>query len=126
MIDTDDLLGCDWVEGGRDPETGMDCLGVVLVVLERAGIDARDPWDDLAERWRAGELTIAEGMPAAWVEVDGQHQVGDVAEMSDGQHVAAYLGDGWWCSSRKSTGFYRFDSQRAQRRIGHVYRRSAA
>lgn len=33
-----DLLGCRWAKGGHDPHSGLDCLGVVAIILERLGL----------------------------------------------------------------------------------------
>jgi cell wall-associated NlpC family hydrolase len=55
MIETDDIIGVPWVEGGRDQSPGLDCLGVVLlVVLERMGLPSFDPWATLQDAWRNG------------------------------------------------------------------------
>jgi len=39
------LVGCRFRLHGRDPETGLDCVGVVAVALERAGFSADLPND---------------------------------------------------------------------------------
>jgi len=60
--------GIPWVAGGRDPETGLDCFGLMLLVVRRRFSDAPelalDPWRDgpraaaddyfarFASRWR--------------------------------------------------------------------------
>lgn len=36
------LIGAEWVHQGRDPATGIDCIGVVSWVAERLGV----PFDD--------------------------------------------------------------------------------
>jgi len=37
MIEYGDLLGVQFVDGGRDPKTGLDCWGLVMVVMQRFG-----------------------------------------------------------------------------------------
>lgn len=37
-----ELVGAPWRVLGRDPETGLDCLGLVIIALRRMGIPARD------------------------------------------------------------------------------------
>jgi cell wall-associated NlpC family hydrolase len=38
-VDVTRILGSPWVQGGQDPETGMDCAGVVLWVFRELGLD---------------------------------------------------------------------------------------
>jgi cell wall-associated NlpC family hydrolase len=38
----EDLLGIRYVEGGRDPEVGLDCWGLCLEVCRRAGLTLPD------------------------------------------------------------------------------------
>ena len=38
-----DLLGVPFLRHGRDEKCGMDCLGLVLTVTERMGVDFPDP-----------------------------------------------------------------------------------
>lgn len=39
----DDLIGCPWVDRGRDPAVGLDCVGLVVVALRRLGYAVPDP-----------------------------------------------------------------------------------
>ena len=48
------LLGIPYLEGGRDPNEGLDCLGVVLLVLASQGIRTNDPWQERKDAWRNG------------------------------------------------------------------------
>ena len=68
-----------FVRGGRDPATGLDCLGVVLVKLAQHGLALPDPWQQLADDWRAG-LRIGVGalMPADWRQVPAASRPCDV------------------------------------------------
>lgn len=38
-----DLMGVPWLDGGRDHRRGLDCVGVMLVALHRAGFTVPDP-----------------------------------------------------------------------------------
>jgi cell wall-associated NlpC family hydrolase len=38
----DDLLGIPFVDGGRNPETGLDCWGLFMLVMERFDIQVPD------------------------------------------------------------------------------------
>ncbi len=39
------LVGAEWVHQGRDPATGIDCLGVVICVANKLGIPFSDRTD---------------------------------------------------------------------------------
>ena len=42
MVRVDDLVGVPFVNGGRNPNTGLDCWGLVMVVFKRHGIELPD------------------------------------------------------------------------------------
>lgn len=71
------LVGCRFRLHGRDPENGLDCVGVVAAALERAGFRADLP-NDYAMRSR-GEARAAE-LAGRWgfVPVGGAPLSGDV------------------------------------------------
>lgn len=52
-IETKDLLRMRYAVGGRGPHV-VDCLGVVLLVLQRLGIPLADPWPRFVSDWSAG------------------------------------------------------------------------
>lgn len=60
-----------FVRGGRDPATGMDCLGVTGFCAERFGLPWADPWDLIQEAWLAGTCSFEEatGLADGWVRV---------------------------------------------------------
>lgn len=98
MIDTDDIIGVPWIEGGRDQRTGLDCLGVVLLVLERMGMPAFDPWATLQEAWRNGWRQIDEAVPDGWTRLPrgaGLRPGDIVITQSEGQpsHVVIVIED---------------------------------
>lgn len=55
-------------QGGRDPATGIDCLGAVLCILRAAGVAFPDPWRQLERDWVAGGL-VPHCFPAGWERV---------------------------------------------------------
>ena len=42
MIEYRDLQGAKFVDGGRDPATGLDCWGLLMAVMARFGFDIPD------------------------------------------------------------------------------------
>ncbi len=42
QIDIADLIGTPFVDGGRDPKTGLDCWGLFMIVMSRLGQDVPD------------------------------------------------------------------------------------
>lgn len=88
-----DLLGVPYRSGGRD-RTGLDCLGLVLVVQRRLGYDPPDPvagYDALAP----GRLFIdwaASGWDRAGAPEPGDAILCTVGEARFPNHVAVFLG----------------------------------
>ena len=64
------LLSVEWIEGGRDPAEGLDCLGVTLEAARIRGIPYVDPWDQCKERWVAGERDARKlfEFPSGWIQ----------------------------------------------------------
>jgi cell wall-associated NlpC family hydrolase len=109
MIDTDDIIGVPWIEGGRDPSSGLDCLGVVLLVLERMGLPSFDPWAVWADAWRRGWRQIEQAVPDGWSRLsDGALlRPGDVViTQSEGHptHVVIVVEDRRVVSAMKGRG----------------------
>lgn len=42
MYNFKDLIGIPFVDGGRDPNTGLDCWGLIIVAAKRLGIEIPD------------------------------------------------------------------------------------
>lgn len=117
-------MGAQFVEGGRDPQSGIDCLGVVLLVAEWAGLPAPDPWAQVQDAWRRGQRPIGANMPAGWVEIAWPAPLPmlrdlDVLVMVErpGRDVAGHVGIVWrghvLSASRSTHGPYalRLDRQ---------------
>lgn len=81
----DDLIGVAWLEGGRSEREGLDCLGVVLVGLDRIGMPMLDVWQywrgQYAEGWRDYEEAVPEGW--AWHTAVGCYRQGDIIVTRD-------------------------------------------
>jgi cell wall-associated NlpC family hydrolase len=103
-----DLLGVPYLEGGRSA-AGADCLGIVLLGLERLDLPQRDPWPDLMGRWAAGWRD----MPDGWRPVPGPELVpGDVVVCARG--VALYAGGGRALTSSRGAGAHFVSLSRLQ------------
>lgn len=62
------FVGIPWKEGGRDLDTGIDCLGLILRLHElRSGALMADPWEDAAEFIEGGIPDTI--VPAGWRQV---------------------------------------------------------
>ena len=127
MIDTDDLIGVPWQEGGRDPRLGLDCLGAVLLVLQRMGLRPFDPWAAWAEAWRRGWRRIEEAVPDGWVRLrEGEGvQPGDVMITQEGavpSHIVIVLEERRVLSAMKGQGVVLLPLRWAQVRMHSAWR----
>jgi hypothetical protein len=67
MIETTDVLRSSYELGAREPGRRLDCLGTVLVLAERMGLCAPDPWRSIRRSWIEGGLQCGSGFPPCWV-----------------------------------------------------------
>lgn len=123
----DDLVGVPFLEGGRDPAVGVDCLGIVLLGLHRLGIEAEDPWSALKTEWHRGWRPRDLDVPVGWatVKVGAPMQPGDVLGYGPGStvdHVALLLPAGLVLQSTKQSGSVLFPITRLRSRILEVWR----
>ncbi|GAA3672890.1 hypothetical protein GCM10023081_09060 [Arthrobacter ginkgonis] len=73
-------LGVPYVWGGTDPDKGLDCSGLVQLVMGELGVDMPRVARDQAKEGTA-VASLAEAQP------------GDLLGMRNGSHIAIYLGD---------------------------------
>jgi len=73
-------LGVPYVWGGTNPNKGLDCSGLVQLVLGELGVDMPRVARDQAKEGTA-VASLAEARP------------GDLLGMRNGSHIAIYLGD---------------------------------
>ena len=91
----EDFIGVPFRPGGRDPATGLDCLGLVLAALDRAGFAApaisSGPWRRLSHSDTLALLPLHGFRP-----VQGQTTAGDllIARTGPGQHHVLVHGRG--------------------------------
>lgn len=119
----DDLIGAPFVDGGRDPKTGLDCWGLVKEAFRRQGcevpdyhisaIEAADIADTMKRQeddWirldgpRAGCLVLLRLTPGLWA-----------------NHVGIYIGDGRFLHAYLPTGVCVDRLRRWQSRIVGYY-----
>ena len=128
----DDLVGIPFLEGGRDPKQGVDCLGIVLLGLKRMGIEADDPWNALAIEWHRGWRPTDLALPIGWLKAThgSPFEPGDVLGVADQQakgpqkdtcqHVALMLPGGLVLQSSARYGSAIFPLARLRMRVvGH-------
>lgn len=103
------LVGTPFVTGGRDPETGLDCWGLVRCMLERAhGLELpRYALDGSPELAHAAAARI-EAEARGWQAVpDGREQPSDVVVLrADGLplHLGLVLGGGLMLHADQTAG----------------------
>ncbi len=78
MIHYQDLIGVEYRNGGRDPNQGLDCFGVVMLLLARCGVLIEDV-QGYPEDWDlAGLNLIIENFHRPWRAVEKPYRAGDV------------------------------------------------
>lgn len=109
-----ELLRVPFKEGGRDPETGLDCLGVTLYVLRvlLGRTDVEDPWDRLERIWQDGWRDIDQAIPEGWQRVWSESAANGDLVIWRG-HVGVIV-QGWVVSAAKGVGVFRQSLARAK------------
>lgn len=110
MIDLMDVRHTPFVDGGRDPRKGLDCWGLVRVVLRRMGIDAPDYRHSAFASHDIGGTAAREMAGGAWAVVTSP-KAGDVVCMDNDpavpgtvQHFGVYLGGNLFIHILQKTG----------------------
>lgn len=82
------LVGTRYREGGRNPSTGLDCMGLYLVAMRALGRIAREPAPEFLEALCAPEAIVEDHLPF-WVQIKPARMArGDLVLMSShGRHV---------------------------------------
>lgn len=124
MIEVADLLRSRYELGAREPGRSIDCLGVVIVLAQRMGLCAPDPWPAIRNAWADGR-DCTSGFPPCWVRLTDSEpwQDGDVL-LFHGRHPGAGIvcrGHVWTANEEVGAAFCR-PANRWQRRPAEVWR----
>jgi hypothetical protein len=118
------LLRTPYELGGRQIGAGIDCLGVVLFVLEQRGEGIPDPWETLARHYREpGQSPGDAGFPEGWRRGDPPFRDGDVLLFFGEHHWSAIVHDGFVWSSHPSPGTWSRPLNRFSKTPQEVWRR---
>ncbi len=95
----DELIGIPYVFRGRDPEVGLDCLGLVVEAFKCAGASFPDPIE-YQENWvEYGNDHLRENRPESWRPVEEPYEPLDVIFLRMNRekvpsHIGLHVGDG--------------------------------
>lgn len=105
-----DLIGVPFVDGGRDPATGLDCWGLFMAVMGRFGREVKDfriscfqsvpvymaAVDEIQARWVP--VTVPSAGDAVTMAIDDDNFPGMI------QHFGVMLDDVWFAHCLEKTG----------------------
>ena len=104
-----DLVGVPFVDKGRDPQTGLDCWGLLIEVQKRYGRTIPD--FDISCNNGAEIFHFFRELKNTWKEVNGKPEPGDgiaLALMENHrnivQHFGTFIGKGRFIHTLKETG----------------------
>lgn len=128
MIDFSAFVGLPYRPGGRDP-SGVDCWGLVFLVLRAAGVDAPAYSDHGINAADArGLAALIAGELPAWVPVPaGQERPLDAVLMRDGRtesHVGIVVSPGFLLHIERghASRIERYRTEPIRRRVVGFYR----
>ena len=129
-----DLIGVPFVNQGRNPETGLDCYGLVKEVFRRCGKDIDEYWCDAYDKEYINRVLRKAVSGASWQEVDYKHGEDIEAPALIAlrfnsppgvvNHTGVYLGHGLFIHTRERVGCCvdRIDSPMWRRQIVGIYK----
>lgn len=111
------LMAAPYVRGGRGFD-GIDCLGVVILVLDLRGTPIGDPWQHLRREWEAGRIQVASALPEGWERMPAGTALldGDVLVRFTDHSGAMVVHDGFVWSAHPQQGVWRRPVARFTRR----------
>lgn len=79
MAGASDLVGKKFVKGGRDPNKGLDCVGLALAVIEKVRPKLLEQFNECTTGWNSKSLSEAtETLMRFCDEVKGEVEPGDL------------------------------------------------
>lgn len=109
MRRVNDYLQIPWLEGGREPQTGVDCWGLVLLVYADRGIGLVDPWEHYRAAVESGDTTYSAFVPLGWHPIPWQElQALDVfiTRHKGGEHIVIVGEEGWALTTHRGRGSF--------------------
>jgi len=126
-MDASKYIGAPFAELGRDLATGVDCYGLLLLIMRERGVDLPDP--EYKSDWAAngGNLFIENYADYATEVSEDDLVPGDVILLKGiegvASHIAIYIGSGQFIHSSRGIGVTkgRLSSKQMRRRIVGFY-----
>jgi cell wall-associated NlpC family hydrolase len=124
-----DLLGTPFVWGGRSPQAGLDCWGLVVEVYRRLGCAVADVDDYSALQAENVSPQIVDACAATWRRVEEPYEPYDVLLFSEGScgavtHCGLYIGHGLMLHTTRATGVIVTSLRNVNRRFAGAWRRA--
>lgn len=122
------LVGCPFRLQGRDPATGLDCVGLLDAALRAVGQSANLP-RGYTLRLAAVEAWLPDPLSCGFRAATGAAEPGDVILLAVGAgqaHLAIAACDGGWLHAHASVGRIVHDPQRPAGSVLHHWRLAGA
>ena len=100
-VSINDLLGCKYKVHGRNKEEGFDCLGIVIEVLRRNGIEIPDVNYEKPEQYEDVFLKMQSRVVYQKIDIPQKLCIIVFSVRNEPTHTGVYLGEGLFIHATK-------------------------
>jgi cell wall-associated NlpC family hydrolase len=123
-MDIRKYIGCKYLPHGREPETGLDCYGLVICIYRDMGITLPDPVyadTEIQTNKRVGE-SLKSAIPNVRLTEPEPGCIIEFSVFGEPSHIGIYIGGNDFIHSSRTTGVVVDKLFRWQKRVKGYYR----